>query len=78
MAEPIEKWRALDQTMAEVRSKFADISPDALEALIDEALAALRKARSLATAELPEEKVRAIGASRMDARHAHLDDMLEE
>jgi hypothetical protein len=34
--------------------------------------------RSFATAELPEEKVRAIGASRMDPRHAHLDDMLKE
>ena len=33
--------------------------------------------RSFATADLPEEKVRAIGASRMDPRHAHLDDMLD-
>ena len=33
---------------------------------------------SFATADLPEEKVRAIGASRMDPRHAHLDDMLKE
>ena len=32
--------------------------------------------RSFATAELPDEKVRAIGASRMDSRHAHLDKML--
>lgn len=38
-----------------------------------------REARhSFATAELPEEKVRAIGASRMDPRHAHLDDILKE
>jgi hypothetical protein len=38
-----------------------------------------REARhSFATAELSDEKVRAIGASRMDARHAHLDDMLKE
>ena len=34
--------------------------------------------RSFATADLPDEKVRAIGASRMDDRHAHLDSMLEE
>src|SRR5580698_11063279 len=33
--------------------------------------------RSFATADLPEEKVKAIGASRMDARHASLDTMLD-
>lgn len=33
--------------------------------------------RSFATAELPEEKVRAIGTSRMDARHKHLDSLLD-
>ncbi|HXQ66309.1 MAG TPA: type II toxin-antitoxin system Phd/YefM family antitoxin [Alphaproteobacteria bacterium] len=33
--------------------------------------------RSFATADLPEERVRAIGASRMDARHTHLDTMLD-
>jgi hypothetical protein len=33
--------------------------------------------RSFATAELPEERVKAIGASRMDARHAHLDELLD-
>jgi len=33
--------------------------------------------RSFATAELPEEKVKAIGASRMDARHKHLDKLLD-
>ena len=32
--------------------------------------------RSFATAELPNEKVKAIAASRMDKRHAHLDAML--
>jgi len=34
--------------------------------------------RTFATAELPEEKANAISASRMDARHAHLDAMLDE
>jgi len=34
--------------------------------------------RSFATAELSDEKARAIGASRMDDRHAHLDSMLEK
>jgi len=33
--------------------------------------------RSFATAELPDDKVRAIGGSRMDRRHAHLDAMLK-
>ncbi len=33
--------------------------------------------RSFATAELPEEKVKAIRASRMDKRHAHLNDLLD-
>jgi hypothetical protein len=32
--------------------------------------------RSFATTELSEEKVKAIGASRMDARHAPLDKLL--
>jgi hypothetical protein len=33
--------------------------------------------RSFATAELLEEKVEAIRASRMDSRHAHLDKLLD-
>src|SRR6266705_2680842 len=33
--------------------------------------------RSFATAELPEEKIEAIRASRMDKRHAHLDALLD-
>jgi hypothetical protein len=33
--------------------------------------------RSFATAELPEEKVKAIRASRMDKRHDHLNTMLD-
>jgi hypothetical protein len=33
--------------------------------------------RSFATAELSEEKVQAIGASRMDERHAHIDAVIE-
>jgi PHD/YefM family antitoxin component YafN of YafNO toxin-antitoxin module len=33
--------------------------------------------RSFATAELSEEKVEAIRASRMDSRHAHLDKLLD-
>lgn len=33
--------------------------------------------RSFATADLPAEKVAAIGASRMDSRHDHLDALLD-
>jgi hypothetical protein len=38
---------------------------------------ALGRRRSFATAELSEEKIQEIGASRMDERHAYLDDELE-
>ena len=36
------------------------------------------RGRSFATAELPEDKIKAIGAARMDARHGHLDQMLDQ
>ncbi|MET4702342.1 hypothetical protein ABIE65_005398 [Constrictibacter sp. MBR-5] len=38
--EEAVRWRVFDQTLTEVRSKFADVSAEELEALIDEALAA--------------------------------------
>jgi PHD/YefM family antitoxin component YafN of YafNO toxin-antitoxin module len=34
--------------------------------------------RSFATAELPDDKAKAISAARMDDRHKHLDSMLDE
>lgn len=40
--EEAVKWRVLDQTIAETRSKFADLPPEELEAVIDEAVAAAR------------------------------------
>jgi hypothetical protein len=43
--EEAVKWRVLDQTLAEVRSKFSDMPPDELEALIDEAVAAARQTK---------------------------------
>ena len=43
--EEAVKWRVLDQTMAEVRSKFADMPSEELESLIDEAVAAVRAAK---------------------------------
>lgn len=48
--EEAVRWRVFDQTLTEVRSKFADVSAEELEALIDEALAAARK-NSAARAE---------------------------
>ncbi len=40
--EEAVKWRVLDHTITEVREKFADMQPDDLAALIDEAVAASR------------------------------------
>jgi len=42
--EDAVKWRVLDQTMAEARGKFADLSPVELDALIGEAVTATRRA----------------------------------
>ena len=42
--EEAVKWRVLDQTLAEARSKFADMPPHELEHVIEEAVAAARKA----------------------------------
>jgi len=40
--EDAVKWRVFDQTLAEVRGKFADMSPQELESLIDDAVATAR------------------------------------
>lgn len=40
--EEAVKWRVLDQTMTEARSKFADLPPDELEAMLAEAVTAAR------------------------------------
>ena len=44
LIEDAVKWRVFDQTLAEARDRFADIPPQELESLIDEAVAAARKA----------------------------------
>jgi hypothetical protein len=36
--EDAVRWRVFDRTLAEVRGKFDDMSPEALQALIDEAM----------------------------------------
>lgn len=40
--EDAVKWRVLDETIAEARSKFSDLSQDDLQALVDEASLAVR------------------------------------
>jgi hypothetical protein len=51
-------WHAFDQSLAEARRKFADMPQEDLEALIEEAVAAMRAAKSTAhrsgQAEEPE------------------------
>ncbi len=41
--EDAVRWRVLDQTITEVRGKFADLPPEELEALIEEAISSARK-----------------------------------
>jgi len=41
--EDAVKWRLFDQTVNEVRQAFADMPGDALDKLIDEAVASVRK-----------------------------------
>jgi hypothetical protein len=43
--EEAVKWRVLDQTITEARGKFAGMSPEALESVIGEAVAAARLAK---------------------------------
>lgn len=45
--EDAVRWRVLDQSMAEAREGFADLPPDAVEALADEAGTAVRQARRM-------------------------------
>ena len=40
--EDAVQWRVFDQTLTEVRSSFADLAPDDLQSLINEATEAVR------------------------------------
>lgn len=44
--EEAVKWRVLEQTMAEARGAFGDLSPEALDALLDEAVTATRRTQA--------------------------------
>jgi hypothetical protein len=41
--EEAVRWRVFDRTIAEARSRFADLPPDDLQALIDDPVSASRK-----------------------------------
>jgi hypothetical protein len=41
--EDAVRWRMFDQSLADVRSRFADLSSDERTALIDEAITAVRR-----------------------------------
>ena len=43
--EDAVRWRVLDQTVVEARASFADLPPDELQAMIDEAVEASRPSR---------------------------------
>ena len=47
--EDAVKWRVLDQTMAEARTGFADLPPEAVEDLVDEAVISVRSSRKPST-----------------------------
>ena len=41
--EDAVKWRLLDQTVSQMRAAFADMPPDELQSLIDEAVTSVRQ-----------------------------------
>jgi hypothetical protein len=41
--EDAVRWRVMDQTLAEARAAFADLSPEAVEEMADEAVSAVRR-----------------------------------
>jgi len=43
--EDAVKWRLFDQTVGEVRTAFADVPPDQLQNMIDEAVQDVRRER---------------------------------
>lgn len=44
--EEAVRWRVLDQTISEVRGKFADLPAGEVEALIDEAVSSVRQSET--------------------------------
>jgi hypothetical protein len=50
--EEAVKWRVLEQTTAEARAGFADLSAEAVEALVDEAVTETRRSRRAGSAKV--------------------------
>lgn len=44
--EEAVKWRVFEQTLADARSRFADIPPDELEILVDEVSSVVRRQKT--------------------------------
>ena len=73
--EEAVKWRVYDQTLAEARGKFADLSPEELEAVIDEAVTAAAKR----TVPKRRDMLRPVAVTRAaDDRHEHHDQCLAD
>ncbi len=45
--EEAVRWRVFEQTLAEARSKFADLPPDELEKVLEEAVTTARETKAL-------------------------------
>ena len=52
--EEAVKWRVFDQTLAETRVEFADLAPEALQDLINEATEAVRNETREMLARVPK------------------------
>jgi hypothetical protein len=71
------RYRMLAQRQAVAVSSHGSITGYFIAPDEYEEFRRFKQRRSFATADLPEDKVKAIGASRMDARHAPLDALLD-
>ncbi|NJM51777.1 MAG: hypothetical protein HC843_13670 [Sphingomonadales bacterium] len=49
-------WRLIDQTMADIQSRFSDMESDEIEALIDEAIAWARSPEGIASDKMDEDR----------------------
>lgn len=52
--EDAVKWRVFDQTLAETRAEFADLAPEALQDLVNEAAATIRNDRRKTLGRAPK------------------------
>jgi hypothetical protein len=52
--EEAVRWRVFDQTTAEAHAAFADLAPEAIQELIDEAVAAVRSGTQKTPSSAPK------------------------